>query len=61
MELAAKNKQYLEIVMGYRDKFLKNSGQKETDPQFLKHMSEVEIDWIHIQELIAAERAKGNY
>lgn len=41
LELGLKNKQWLEIVMGYREKYLKNCGQKETDPLFLKHMSEV--------------------
>ncbi|KAF1745710.1 hypothetical protein GCK72_022157 [Caenorhabditis remanei] len=61
LELATKNKQWLEIVMGYRERYLKNCGQKETDPQFLKHQAEVEIDWVHIRELIAAERTKGNY
>ncbi|CAI2355604.1 unnamed protein product [Caenorhabditis sp. 36 PRJEB53466] len=61
LELAVKNKQWLEIVIGYREKYLKNCGLKETDPQFLKHRSEVEVDWIHIRELIAAERAKGTY
>ncbi|EGT54704.1 CBN-CHE-2 protein [Caenorhabditis brenneri] len=61
LEIALKNKEWLEIVMGYREKYLKNCGQKETDPQFLKHMSEVEIDWVHIRELIEAEKANGNY
>uniref|UniRef100_A0A1I7UPT7 Clathrin heavy chain n=1 Tax=Caenorhabditis tropicalis TaxID=1561998 RepID=A0A1I7UPT7_9PELO len=61
LEIGFKNKQWLVIVMGYREKYLKNCGQKESDPMFLKHMSEVEIDWVHIRELIAAERTKGNY
>ncbi|ULU13491.1 hypothetical protein L3Y34_016178 [Caenorhabditis briggsae] len=59
--LAGKDKDWIEVVMGYREKYLKNCGQKETDPQFLKMMSEVEIDWVHIRETIAAEKAKGTY
>uniref|UniRef100_A0A8R1DXP0 WD_REPEATS_REGION domain-containing protein n=2 Tax=Caenorhabditis japonica TaxID=281687 RepID=A0A8R1DXP0_CAEJA len=61
LELAAKNKQWLEILMGYREKYLKNSNQKETNPEFAKFMSEVEIDWVHIRELILAEKNKGNF
>ncbi|CAI5455053.1 unnamed protein product [Caenorhabditis angaria] len=61
LEIALKNKQYLEVVMGYRQRYLKQLGRTENDPTFLKHLSEVEIDWIHIREIISAERAKGEY
>ncbi|CAB3409258.1 unnamed protein product [Caenorhabditis bovis] len=61
LEIALKSKDFLEVVMGYRAKYLQNIGKKESDPMFLKHMAEVEVDWIHIREIIDGEKAKGNY
>ncbi|VDO20936.1 unnamed protein product [Haemonchus placei] len=53
LDLAIKHKSYLEIVMGYRQKYLENLGRKETDERFLSHMREVEIDFDHIRETVA--------
>uniref|UniRef100_A0A1I7XJL4 Transposase n=1 Tax=Heterorhabditis bacteriophora TaxID=37862 RepID=A0A1I7XJL4_HETBA len=58
LELAVKHKTHIETVIGYRQKYLDQIGKKETDPKFLKHMGEVEIDWNHIRETIAEEKIK---
>ncbi|CAD6189090.1 unnamed protein product [Caenorhabditis auriculariae] len=60
LEIALKHRKFLEIVFGYREKYLQSMGKKETDKQFLKHMAEVEVDWIHIRELIAEASANSD-
>uniref|UniRef100_A0A8R1TQ96 Intraflagellar transport protein 80 homolog n=1 Tax=Onchocerca volvulus TaxID=6282 RepID=A0A8R1TQ96_ONCVO len=58
LELAIKYKMHLETVIGYRQKYLQETGRKETDQNFLRHQSEVEIDWDHIQQIIREDEAK---
>ncbi|KAK5967559.1 Intraflagellar transport protein 80 [Trichostrongylus colubriformis] len=53
IDLAIKHNSYLEIVMGYRQRYLEKLGRKETDKTFLRHMGEVEIDFDHIREAVA--------
>uniref|UniRef100_A0A183VCK9 Intraflagellar transport protein 80 n=1 Tax=Toxocara canis TaxID=6265 RepID=A0A183VCK9_TOXCA len=57
LELAVKHKMHLDTVIGYRQKYLHETGRKETDSNFLQHLSEVEIDWEHIQEKIREDEA----
>uniref|UniRef100_A0A915Q7B6 Intraflagellar transport protein 80 homolog n=1 Tax=Setaria digitata TaxID=48799 RepID=A0A915Q7B6_9BILA len=58
LELAIKHKMHLETVIGYRQKYLEETGRKETDRNFLQYQSEVEIDWDHIQQIIQEDEAK---
>ncbi|TKR81001.1 hypothetical protein L596_014953 [Steinernema carpocapsae] len=58
LDLALKEKSFLDIVIGYRQRYLKEMGLKETDKRFIAHISDVEIDWNHIREKIAEESAK---
>ncbi|VDN07794.1 unnamed protein product [Thelazia callipaeda] len=58
LELAVKYKMHLETVIGYRQKYLQETGRKETDANFLQYQSEVEIDWDHIHELIREDENK---
>jgi len=48
----------LDIVLGYRQRYLEKIGKKESDPRFLKHLSQVEIDWQHIREKVQAEEER---
>ncbi|VDK46992.1 unnamed protein product [Anisakis simplex] len=52
LELAVQHKMHLDTVIGYRQRYLQQTGRKETDKNFLQHLAEVEIDWEHIQEKI---------
>ncbi|CAI4226047.1 unnamed protein product [Auanema sp. JU1783] len=58
IDMAIAHRKYLEIVMGYRQRYLKEMKRNETDPKYLKYSSEVEIDFEHIRELISAETKK---
>uniref|UniRef100_A0A1I7VWG2 WD_REPEATS_REGION domain-containing protein n=1 Tax=Loa loa TaxID=7209 RepID=A0A1I7VWG2_LOALO len=58
LELAIRYKMHLETVIGYRQKYLQETGRKELDQHFLKYQSEVEIDWDHIQQTIREDEAK---
>ncbi|PAV78488.1 hypothetical protein WR25_09547 isoform B [Diploscapter pachys] len=61
LELAIKNKRYLEIVIGYRQKYLEQFNLKETDPKFLKYQAEMLTKtWIFLLNLslIFAEKAE---
>lgn len=52
MELALKHNEYLEIVMGYRQRYLDKLGRKETEKVFLSHQGEVRVtDHIRQQKL----------
>lgn len=52
LELALKwnNGRHLDTVLGHRQRYLAVTGRKENDPTFMKHLSQVEIDWPHILE-----------
>ncbi|GMT04173.1 hypothetical protein PENTCL1PPCAC_26347, partial [Pristionchus entomophagus] len=58
LDIAVKKPDLLEIVIGYRQKYLQEMGRQETNEKFLKYQSQVEIDWPHIRQTIATERAK---
>ncbi|GMR32599.1 hypothetical protein PMAYCL1PPCAC_02794 [Pristionchus mayeri] len=58
LDIALKNRDLLEIVFGYRQKYLQEMGRQETNEKFLKYQSQVEIDWPHIRQTIANLRAK---
>ncbi|KAK6042744.1 hypothetical protein COOONC_19751, partial [Cooperia oncophora] len=40
IELAIKHNSYLDIVMGYRQRYLEKLGRKETDKTFLRYMGQ---------------------
>ncbi|KAH7717434.1 WD40 repeat [Aphelenchoides avenae] len=58
LELAVKSGSHLDTVLGYRQRYLEKTGRRETDPNFLKHLSEVEIDWEHIREKVQEDWEK---
>ncbi|CAG9530370.1 unnamed protein product [Cercopithifilaria johnstoni] len=60
LELAIKYKMHLETVIGYRQKYLHETGRKENDQNFLRYQSKVEIDWDHIQQIIHEDEAKDH-
>ncbi|KAE9411916.1 hypothetical protein Angca_007173, partial [Angiostrongylus cantonensis] len=43
IDLAIKYNSYLEVVLGYRQKYLEKLGRKETDEKFLRRLGEVKI------------------
>ncbi|VDM83988.1 unnamed protein product, partial [Strongylus vulgaris] len=60
LDIAVKHNAYLEVVMGYRQRYLEKLGREETDEKFIRHRGEVEIDFNHIREVMAeAEAAEG--
>lgn len=40
LDIALKNRKWLEIAIGYRQRYLQQMGKKETDARYLKHQSE---------------------
>ncbi|KAI1722949.1 intraflagellar transport protein 80 like protein [Ditylenchus destructor] len=58
LELAIKSQTHLDTVLGYRQRYLEQTGRKESDPKFLKYLSQVEIDWPHIREKIQEDEEK---
>ncbi|KAI6192323.1 Intraflagellar transport protein 80-like protein [Aphelenchoides bicaudatus] len=58
LDLAVKNKIHIDTVLGYRIRYLDETGRKENDPKFLKQLSNVEIDWVHIREKIKLDEEK---
>ncbi|KAI6172849.1 Intraflagellar transport protein 80-like protein [Aphelenchoides besseyi] len=54
LDLAVKHKMHVDSVLGYRARYLNETGRKETDSRFLKQLSTVEVDWQHIRETIQA-------
>ncbi|KAK0404495.1 hypothetical protein QR680_017478 [Steinernema hermaphroditum] len=61
LDLALRERAFLDIVIGYRQRYLKEMGLCETDKRFIAHLSDVEIDWNHIHEKIAEENAKTRH
>ena len=61
LELAIKSGTHLDTVLGYRQRYLELLGRKEIDPKFLKHLSQVEIDWPHIFEKIHEDEQKDQH
>ncbi|KAF7629981.1 hypothetical protein Mgra_00009010, partial [Meloidogyne graminicola] len=49
---------HLDIVIGYRQRYLNLLGYSETNSKFLKYLSQVEVDWPHIFEKISENDAK---
>ncbi|CAK5051700.1 unnamed protein product [Meloidogyne enterolobii] len=52
------NKEHLDTVIGYRQRYLDLLGHSETNSKFLKYLSQVEVDWPHIFEKIREDNAK---
>lgn len=48
MELAVTHKMHLETVIGYRNRYLQETGRRETDHNFLQHMPEVGYIYFHV-------------
>ncbi|KJH48737.1 WD domain, G-beta repeat protein [Dictyocaulus viviparus] len=61
IDLAVKHNSYLEVVMGYRQRYLEKLGRKETEEKFIRHLGEVEIDFDHIHEIIAEADTAEEY
>ncbi|EPB73396.1 hypothetical protein ANCCEY_07511 [Ancylostoma ceylanicum] len=60
LDIAVKHNQFLEVVIGYRQRYLEKLGREESDEKFLRYKGEVEIDFNHIRELMdEAEAAEG--
>ncbi|CAD5229738.1 unnamed protein product [Bursaphelenchus okinawaensis] len=58
LELALKHKMHVDTVLGYRKRYLEETGRKENDRNFLKHYADYEIDWQHIVEQVRHDMAK---
>jgi intraflagellar transport protein 80 len=58
LELAVKHKMHIDTVLGYRNRYLDETGRKENDAKFLKQLSAVEVDWSHIREKIKLDKEK---
>lgn len=58
LDLAIKQKKHIDTVLGYRLRYLEETGRKENDSKYLKQLSNVEIDWQHIRENIKADMEK---
>lgn len=56
--MAVKHKIHIDTVLGYRIRYLNETGRKENDPKFLKQLSNVEVDWPHIREKIKLDEEK---
>ncbi|RCN33708.1 hypothetical protein ANCCAN_20450 [Ancylostoma caninum] len=60
LDIAVKHNQFLEVVIGYRQRYLEKLGREESDEKFLRYKGEVEIDFNHIREVMdEAEAAEG--
>ena len=57
LDLAKRFKVHIDTVIAYRRKYLAESGQEETKPEFLQ-FQEMEVNWDEIRERIAQEKAK---
>lgn len=49
---------HVDTVLGYRLRYLDETGRKENDTKFLKQLSNVEVDWPHIREKIKLDMEK---
>jgi hypothetical protein len=49
---------HIDTVLGYRLRYLEETGRKENDSKYLKQLSNVEIDWQHIRENIKLDIEK---
>lgn len=56
--MAVKHKMHIDTVLGYRLRYLEETGRKENDSKYLKQLSNVEIDWQHIRENIKLDIEK---
>uniref|UniRef100_A0A914ZMI5 Intraflagellar transport protein 80 homolog n=1 Tax=Parascaris univalens TaxID=6257 RepID=A0A914ZMI5_PARUN len=66
LELAVKYKMHLDTVIGYRRKYLQETNRKETDRNFLQHLSEknslrhlLKVNWKY-QDALVKERQQKN-
>ncbi|CAF3538256.1 unnamed protein product [Rotaria socialis] len=57
IDLTQRHPQYLEIVVGYRQKYLKDYGnsKKETNQKYLQAMKNVDVDWDRIDAKLKKE------
>jgi len=55
LDLALQYKMYVDLVLGFRQKYLKSIGQPESDKRFTQPNTEVQVDWTAIQAKIAQE------
>ena len=51
LELAVKYNKYIEVVVGYRELYLKELNKQETDSQFKTYSAKVKVDWEDIKSL----------
>eukprot|EP00033_Pygsuia_biforma_P003426 GCRY01003755.1.p1 GENE.GCRY01003755.1~~GCRY01003755.1.p1 ORF type:complete len:862 (+),score=264.97 GCRY01003755.1:209-2794(+) len=59
LELAVRHRTQVEMVLGFRQKYLDQFGQKETSKRFLHYAKENgPVDWERVNTLIAAEKEK---
>lgn len=57
LELAVTNKTHVDTVLGYRQKYLQQTGKTERDPKFLQY-GKMEIDWEAIKAKKQQEKEK---
>ncbi|KAI6222302.1 Intraflagellar transport protein 80-like protein [Aphelenchoides fujianensis] len=55
LDLAVKHRMHVDTVLGFRGRFLEQTGRREEDARFLKQLASVEVDWPHIREKIQAD------
>ena len=55
LELAIKYNKYIEVVVGYRNKYLKEFNKNETNNQFKNYIGKITIDWVDIKAIENAE------
>ncbi|CAF0799987.1 unnamed protein product [Adineta steineri] len=57
IDMTQRHPQYLEIVVGYRQKYLKDygGGKKETNAKYIQAMKNVDVDWDQIEAKLTKE------
>ena len=58
MELAVKYQMYVEIVVGFRQRYLEEYEKQEKNKMFLKYRKEVDVDMDMISAMIEKEYIK---
>ncbi|EGR33781.1 intraflagellar transport protein, putative [Ichthyophthirius multifiliis] len=58
LELAVQNNVYVDMVIGYRKKYLEQVKKEETLKKFQQYQDKVEINWQQIKEKIKQEKEK---
>jgi len=55
LELAIKHKTHVDTVLAFRQKYLQEFGQEETDKKFIQYSAEIAVDWPTIENKITLE------